>query len=73
MNCSKELKDILGMVARRNEITIRVLKNISRVSAAIFHSIAALTREIFVNTRREISCLRATIYLYLFATVNNTP
>ena len=25
----------------------------------IFHSFAALTREIFVNTRREISYLRA--------------
>ena len=36
MNCSKQLKDILGMVARRYEITIRVLKNISRVSAAKF-------------------------------------
>ena len=49
------------MVARRHEISLRVLKNISRVSAAIFHSIAALTREIFFNTRIVISFLRATM------------
>ena len=49
------------MVARRHEISLRVLKNISRVSAAIEWNIAALTREIFFNTRIVISFLRATM------------
>ena len=40
------------MVAWRYEISLLVLKK-------IFHSFAALTREIFFNTRREISYLRA--------------
>ena len=35
------------MVARRCEISLLVLKK-------IFHSFAAFTREIFLNTRREI-------------------
>ena len=42
------------MVAWRYEISLLVLKK-------IFHSFAALTREIFFNTRREISYLRAAI------------
>ena len=40
------------MVASRNEISLLVLKK-------IFHPFAALTREIFFNTRREILYLRA--------------
>ena len=39
------------MAAWRYEISLLVLK--------IFHLFAALTREIFFNTRREISYLRA--------------
>ena len=39
------------MVAWRYEISLLVLKK-------IFHSFAALTREIFFNTRGEISYLR---------------
>ena len=39
------------MAVRRYEISLLVLK--------IFHSFAALTREIFFNTRREISYLQA--------------
>ena len=39
------------MAAWRYEISLLVLK--------IFHSFAALTREIFFNTRNEISHLRA--------------
>ena len=39
------------MVACRYEISLLVLKE-------IFHSFAALSREIFFNTRREISYLR---------------
>ena len=39
------------MVAWRYEISLPVLKK-------IFHSFAALTPEIFFNTRREISYLR---------------
>ena len=39
------------MTAWRYEISLLVLK--------IFHSFAALTREIFFNTRREISYLQA--------------
>ena len=41
------------MAAGRYEISLLVLK--------IFHSFAALTREIFFNTRNEISHLRAAI------------
>ena len=41
------------MAAWRYEISLRVLKNI------IFFPFAALIREIFLNTRREISYLRA--------------
>ena len=33
-----------------------------------FHSFAALTREIFFNTRREISYLQAAMYYPLFIT-----
>ena len=40
------------MVAWRHEISLLVLKK-------IFHSFAALSREIFFNTRREISYLCA--------------
>ena len=40
------------MAARRYEISLRVLKNISRVSAAN-------ELNIFFNTRREISYLQA--------------
>ena len=40
------------MAARRYEISLLVLK-------IIFHSLVSLTREIFFNTRREISYLRA--------------
>ena len=40
------------MVALRYEISLRVLKK-------IFHLFAALTREIFFNTQREISYLRS--------------
>ena len=40
------------MVAWRYEISLLVLKK-------IYHSFTALTREIFFNTRREISYLRA--------------
>ena len=40
------------MVAWRYEISLLVLKR-------IFHSFATLTHEIFFNTRREISYLRA--------------
>ena len=58
------------MAARRYEISLLVLKK-------IFHSFASLTREIFFNTRREISYLRARhvisslyiciyIYIYIF-------
>ena len=32
----------------------------------IFHEFAALTREIFFNTRREISYLRAAMYFPLY-------
>ena len=39
------------MAAWRYKISLLVLK--------IFHSFAALTREIFFNTQREISYLRA--------------
>ena len=39
------------MAAWRYEISLLVLK--------IFHSLAALTREIFFNNQREISYLRA--------------
>ena len=47
------------MAAWRYEISLLELK--------IFHSFAALTREIFFNSRREISYLRAAcIILYLF-------
>ena len=47
------------MAAWRYEISLLVLK--------IFHSFAALTRETFFNTRREISYLRAPCnILYLF-------
>ena len=42
------------MVAWRYEIFFLVLKK-------IFHSLAALTREIFFNTRREVSYLRETM------------
>ena len=42
------------MVAWRYEICLLVLTK-------IFHSFAALTREIFFNTLREISYLRAAI------------
>ena len=41
------------MAGRRYEIYLRVLK--------IFHSFAALTREIFFNMRKEISYLQATL------------
>ena len=40
------------MAARRYKISLLVLKK-------IFHSFASLTHEIFFNTRREISYLRA--------------
>ena len=40
------------MVSWRYEMSLLVLKK-------IFHSFAALTREIFFNTRREISYPRA--------------
>ena len=42
------------MVAWRYEISLLVLKK-------MFHSFAALSREIFFNTRREISYLRAAV------------
>ena len=40
------------MAAWRYEISLLVLKK-------MFHSFAALTREIFFNSRRELSYLRA--------------
>ena len=46
------------MVAWRYESSLLVLKK-------IFHSFPAFTREIFFNTRREISYLRAAMILYL--------
>ena len=46
-----EIPGELYMATCRYEISLLVLK--------IFHSFAALTREIFFNTRREISYLRA--------------
>ena len=42
------------MVAWRYEISLLVLKK-------MFHSFAELSREIFFNTRREISYLRAAV------------
>ena len=53
------------MAARRYEISLLVLKK-------IFHSFALLTREIFFNTRREISYLRVamlyplSLYVYIY-------
>ena len=47
------------MVAWRNEISLLVLKK-------IFHPFAALTREIFFNTRREILYLRVAMKYPLF-------
>ena len=35
------------------------MRNFSFRVEIIFHSFAALTREMFFDTRREISCLRA--------------
>ena len=52
------------MAAWRYEISILVLKNIS-------HSLLALIREMFVNTRRDISYLRAAMYYPLFKPFNN--
>ena len=52
------------MAARRYEISLRVLKNISPVSAANECNIAGLTLEIFFNTRRVISYLRAAMQLF---------
>ena len=52
------------MAAWRYEISILVLKNIS-------HSLAALIREILVNTRRDIKYLRPAIYYPLFKPFNN--
>ena len=46
------------MAAWRCEISLLVLK--------IFHSFAALTREIFFKTRREISYLRAAMQYPLY-------
>ena len=46
------------MAAWRYEISLLELK--------IFHSFAALTHEIFFNTRREISCLRAAMSYPLY-------
>ena len=48
------------MAAWRYEISLLVLK--------IFHLLAALTREIFFNTRREISYLRTAMYYPVCAT-----
>ena len=52
LRCTLILSVTVLMVAWRYEISLLVLKK-------IFHSFAALTREIFFNTRREISYLRA--------------
>ena len=38
------------------------IRNFSSRVEKIFHSFAALTREIFFNTRREISYLHAAMY-----------
>ena len=54
LRCTLILSVTVLMVAWRYEISLLVLKK-------IFHSFAALTREIFFNTRREISYLRATM------------
>ena len=42
------------------------IRNFSSRVEKIFHSFAALTREIFFNTRREISYLRAAMQYPLF-------
>ena len=47
------------MVAWRYKISLLELKK-------IFHSFAALTREIFFNTRREILYLRGAMYYPLY-------
>ena len=41
----------------------------SCVKKNIFHSFAALTREMFFDTRREISCLRAAMWYPLYISI----
>ena len=48
-------------IINRTLYTRLEIRNFSSRVEKIFHSFAALTREIFFNTRREISYLRATM------------
>ena len=48
------------------------IRNFSSRVEKIFHSFAALTREIFFNTRRGILYLRAAMYYPLFLSLSGS-